>query len=233
MPGTTSATTRPARAPIAGEKTASAGFCDDKQLLCFSLALWNGKDPILKERLFGLTNSEGNHGEDVKEYYFYLDSTPTHSYMKYLYKYPQAAYPYDEPGQTRTSSAAAPIWSTNCSTLASSTRIATGMCLSSTPRRRAEDVLIQITACNRGPRSGDAARAADAVVSQYLDLGPMRAEAAMRQVAAKKGSALCSASHDDCRRALLVLRGRRSAAVHRERNEQRARSSASLIPVRT
>ena len=71
-----------------------AGISDNRQLLCFGLALWNGKDPILKERLFGLTNSEGNHGEDVKEYYFYLDSTPTHSYMKYLYKYPQAAYPY-------------------------------------------------------------------------------------------------------------------------------------------
>ena len=71
-----------------------AGISDDKQRLCFALALWNGKDPILKERLFGLTNSEGNHGEDVKEYYFYLDSTPTHSYMKYLYKYPQVAYPY-------------------------------------------------------------------------------------------------------------------------------------------
>jgi hypothetical protein len=73
-----------------------AGISDDHQVLCFALALWNGKDPILKERLFGLTNSEGNHGEDVKEYYFYLDSTPTHSYMKYLYKYPQAAYPYDQ-----------------------------------------------------------------------------------------------------------------------------------------
>ena len=73
-----------------------AGFSDDRQVLCFALALWNGKDPILKERLFGLTNSEGNHGEDVKEYYFYLDSTPTHSYMKYLYKYPQAAYPYSD-----------------------------------------------------------------------------------------------------------------------------------------
>jgi hypothetical protein len=73
-----------------------AGVSDDRQLLCFALALWNGKDPILKERLFGLTNSEANHGEDVKEYYFYLDSTPTHSYMKYLYKYPQAAYPYDK-----------------------------------------------------------------------------------------------------------------------------------------
>ena len=73
-----------------------AGISDDAQHLCFALALWNGKDPILKERLFGLTNGEGNHGEDVKEYYFYLDSTPTHSYMKYLYKYPQAAYPYGD-----------------------------------------------------------------------------------------------------------------------------------------
>ena len=71
-----------------------AGLSDDKQRLCFALALWNEQDPILKERLFGLTNSEGNHGEDVKEYYFYIDSTPTHSYMKYLYKYPQRAYPY-------------------------------------------------------------------------------------------------------------------------------------------
>jgi hypothetical protein len=71
-----------------------AGICDDKQQLCFAVALWNGRDPILKERLFGLTNSEGNHGEDVKEYYFYLDSTPTHSYMKYLYKYPQREFPY-------------------------------------------------------------------------------------------------------------------------------------------
>jgi hypothetical protein len=77
-----------------------AGISDDRQRLCFALALWNGNDPILKERLFGLTNSEGNHGEDVKEYYFYLDSTPTHSYMKYLYKYPQAAFPYADLVQT-------------------------------------------------------------------------------------------------------------------------------------
>src|SRR5580692_9849083 len=73
-----------------------AGISDDTQRLCFALALWNGKDPILKERLFGLTKDEGNHGEDVKEYYFYLDSTPTHSYMKYLYKYPQSAFPYTQ-----------------------------------------------------------------------------------------------------------------------------------------
>ena len=73
-----------------------AGISDEKQILCFALALWNEADPILKERMFGLTNTEGNHGEDCKEYYFYLDNTPTHSYMKYLYKYPHSAYPYDD-----------------------------------------------------------------------------------------------------------------------------------------
>ena len=72
------------------------GISDRRQLVCFALAMWNGKDPILKERLFGLTGNEGNHGEDVKEYYFYLDSTPTHSYMKGLYKYPQAEFPYGQ-----------------------------------------------------------------------------------------------------------------------------------------
>src|SRR5450432_2824315 len=73
-----------------------AGLCDNHQRLCFSLALWNGKDPILKERLFGLTGNEGNHGEDVKEYYFYVDATPTHSYMRMIYKYPQAEFPYEK-----------------------------------------------------------------------------------------------------------------------------------------
>lgn len=73
-----------------------AGISDDRQILCFAVALWNGQDSILKERLFGLNNNEGNHGEDVKEYYFYLDNTPTHSYMKYLYKYPQSAFPYED-----------------------------------------------------------------------------------------------------------------------------------------
>src|SRR6266852_2919108 len=71
-----------------------AGISDDEQRLCLALALWNGRDPILKERLFGLTNSEGNHGEDVKELYYYLDATPTHSYLKMLYKYPQREFPY-------------------------------------------------------------------------------------------------------------------------------------------
>ena len=71
-----------------------AGYSDHKQRICFSLALWNERDPILKERLFGLTNEEGNHGEDVKEQYYYVDATPTHSYLKMLYKYPQAEFPY-------------------------------------------------------------------------------------------------------------------------------------------
>ena len=73
-----------------------AGISDRHQVICFAIALWNGRDPFLKERLFGLTGPQGNHGEDVKEYYFYLDSTPTHSYMKFLYKYPQARFPYEQ-----------------------------------------------------------------------------------------------------------------------------------------
>ena len=102
-----------------------AGFSDDHQRLCFAIALWNGKDPILKERLFGLTNSEGNHGEDVKEYYYYLDSTPTHSYMKYLYKYPQNCVslqrssrkkPAARPQRPRNTSCSIPEFSTKTAT---------------------------------------------------------------------------------------------------------------------
>ncbi len=72
------------------------GICDNEQILCFSIGLWNGKDKLIKERLFGLTHEEGNHGEDVKECYYYIDNTPTHSYMKMLYKYPQSEFPYSE-----------------------------------------------------------------------------------------------------------------------------------------
>ena len=95
-----------------GGEDGIAGFCDTSMLLCFALGLWNGKDPILKERLFGLTNSEGNHGEDVKEYYFYLDSTPTHSYTRMLYKYPQARVPYEH-SSPRTGAARGPSSSTS------------------------------------------------------------------------------------------------------------------------
>ena len=94
-PGTISRTTTPAAAPIAGARTGSPGLATTGCSGASGIALWNGRDPILKERLFGLANSQGNHGEDVKELYYHLDGTPTHSYMRMLYKYPQAAFPYD------------------------------------------------------------------------------------------------------------------------------------------
>ena len=94
--GRPSRTTTPARAPTAGARTAWAGICDERQRLCLAFAFWNGRDPILKERIFGLTGHEGNHGEDAKEYWWYLDSTPTHSWMRWRYVYPQAAVPYED-----------------------------------------------------------------------------------------------------------------------------------------
>ena len=128
------------------------GITDNHNLLCFAVALWNGKDPIIKERLFGLTNSEGNHGEDVKEYYFYLDSTPTHSYMKYLYKYPQAEFPYDDLVETNRNR--------NRDELEYEL-LDTGIfdddryfdVFVEYAKADAEDVLIQISIANRGPEA--------------------------------------------------------------------------------
>src|SRR5512137_1624599 len=129
-----------------------AGISDDRQRLCFALALWNGKDPILKERAFGLSNSEGNHGEDVKDYYFYLDSTPTHSYMKYLYKYPQAAFPYDDLVATNRGRGKHEL---------EYELLDTGVfdddryfdVFVEYAKEAPEDVLIRITVCNRGPEA--------------------------------------------------------------------------------
>jgi hypothetical protein len=129
-----------------------AGISDDQQCLCFAIGFWNFKDPILKERLFGLANSEGNHGEDVKEFYFYLDSTPTHSYMKYLYKYPQNAYPYDD------------LVRTNCHRSRSEFEyelVDTNVFAESRyfdvqveyAKADVKDILINITVSNRGPNS--------------------------------------------------------------------------------
>ncbi|TVP67399.1 MAG: glucosidase [Leptolyngbya sp. LCM1.Bin17] len=128
------------------------GITDNHNLLCFALALWNGQDPILKERLFGLTNSQGNHGEDVKEYYFYLDSTPTHSYMKYLYKYPQAAFPYNDLVDTNAHRSRYEL---------EYELLDTGIfdddryfdVFVEYAKADTEDVLIQITAINRGPEA--------------------------------------------------------------------------------
>ncbi len=128
------------------------GLSDDHQVLCFALALWNGKDPILKERMFGLTNSEGNHGEDVKEYYFYLDSTPTHSYMKYLYKYPQGVFPYDDLVKTNRARSRKEM---------EYELLDTGIFKDDRyfdvfveyAKAAPEDILIRITVCNRGPEA--------------------------------------------------------------------------------
>jgi hypothetical protein len=126
-----------------------AGICDDKQRLCFALALWNGKDPILKERLFGLTNTEGNHGEDVKEYYFYLDNTPTHAYMKYLYKYPQAAYPYADIVETnKRRTRKEPEYELLDTAVFNEDRYFDVFV--EYAKEGPADILIKITACNRG-----------------------------------------------------------------------------------
>ena len=126
------------------------GICDENQILCFALSLWNGKDPILKERLFGLTNSQGNHGEDVKEYYFYLDSTPTHSWMRYLYKYPQNEYPYKElVEKNQIRSKHEPEFELLDTGIFDEDRYFDVYV--EYAKNEAEDILIKITAINRGP----------------------------------------------------------------------------------
>ena len=131
-----------------------AGICDQEQRICFALALWNGHDPILKERAFGLTGSEGNHGEDVKEYYYYLDSTPTHSYMKYLYKYPQQEYPYAKLiAENSRRSKLEPEYELIDTGIFDEARYFDVFV--EYAKASPEDLLIEITAYNRGP---DAAR---------------------------------------------------------------------------
>lgn len=130
------------------------GICDRHQLICFALALWNGKDPILKERLFGLSGSEGNHGEDVKEYYFYLDSTPTHSYMKFLYKYPQSEFPYTWlVEENRRRSKQDPEFELLDTGVFDRNRYFDVFV--EYAKTTAEDILICITAHNRGPVAAD------------------------------------------------------------------------------
>jgi hypothetical protein len=129
-----------------------AGICDDRQQLCFALALWNGQDPILKERMFGLTGPEGNHGEDVKEYYFYLDNVPSHAYMKYLYKYPQRAFPYNDlVAENRRRNRLDPEYELLDTGIFDDDRYFDVVVeyAKATP----DDILIRITATNRGPEA--------------------------------------------------------------------------------
>jgi hypothetical protein len=183
-----------------------AGISDDKQLLCFSVALWNGKDPILKERMFGLTNSEANHGEDVKEYYFYLDSTPTHSYMKYLYKYPQAAYPYSKlvdtnKGRTRTDM--------------EYELLDTGVfnddryfdVFVDFAKQSPEDLLIQISVCNRGPEPATVHVLPTLLFRNTWSWSPDTPKPSLKPVSGQNGALAVAASHADLGERYLYCEG--------------------------
>jgi hypothetical protein len=183
-----------------------AGISDDQQLLCFALALWNGRDPILKERLFGLTNSEGNHGEDVKEYYFYLDNTPTHSYMKYLYKYPQQAFPYRDLVETNGRRTRGDF---------EYELLDTGIFNSDRyfdifveyAKNQPGDIVIQVSACNRGPEP-----AAIHILptlwfrNTWTDL-PGTPKPVLEEVKATAGVRIVKASHESLGDAFLYCEG--------------------------
>jgi hypothetical protein len=172
-----------------------AGISDEKQRLCFSVALWNGNDPILKERLFGLTNSESNHGEDVKEYYFYLDSTPTHSYMKYLYKYPQTGFPYGDLIETSKRRNRRDMEYELLDTGVFNTDRYFDVFVVYA-KQSPEDILIQISVCNRGP---------EPAMLQVLPTLWFRnrwiwwadtPKPVLKQVSGKKGYQVVAASHE-------------------------------------
>jgi hypothetical protein len=171
-----------------------AGISDDKQLLCFSLALWNGNDPILKERLFGVTNGEGNHGEDVKEYYFYLDNTSTHSYMKYLYKYPQRAYPYEELVATNRR---------RTRTEFEYELLDTGVFEDNRyfdvfveyAKESPQDILIKITACNRGPETASLHLLPTLWFRNTWNGEGGEARPSLKQIDSLNGTSIVSASH--------------------------------------
>ena len=198
-----------------------AGISDDQQRLCFALALWNGKDPILKERLFGLTNSESNHGEDVKEYYFYLDSTPTHSYMKYLYKYPQAAFPYADLVETSRRRSRSEF---------EYELLDTGVF----DQDRYFDVFVEYAkdVSRRHPdsdqrsqpraRGGRAACPADALVPQSVVLADHFRPADARTARRRLGPVCHQGRRSQAGDAVPLLRRRRAAAVHGERNQHAA-----------
>ena len=181
-----------------------AGISDEKQLLCFSVALWNGKDPILKERLFGLTNGEGNHGEDVKEYYFYLDSTPTHSYMKYLYKYPQVEYPYVDLIQTNRRRGRHDM---------EYELLETGVfdqdryfdVFVEYAKHAAEDLLVQISVVNRGPEPATIHLLPSLWFRNTWTWWPGTPKPSLKQLTAKDGWKVIAASHAQLGEAVFVL----------------------------
>jgi hypothetical protein len=173
-----------------------AGISDDQQKLCFALALWNGRDPILKERLFGLTNAEGNHGEDVKEYYYYLDSTPTHSWMRWLYKYPQAAFPYADLVETnrRRSRKEMEYELIDTGVFAEGRYFDVAVAYA---KQGPHDVLIEIGVSNRGPE----AAALDLLPTLWFrntwSAWPGTAKPTLSRIAGPAGASVIAASHGE------------------------------------
>jgi hypothetical protein len=207
-----------------------AGISDDKQVLCFALAMWNGKDPIIKERLFGLSGPEGNHGEDVKEYYFYLDSTPTHSYMKYLYKYPQAAFPYDKLVATnRAHGRSKPEYEL----------LDTGVFDQNAyfdvfveyAKASPEDLLVQITVHNRGPKAAALQLLPTLWFRNDWSWGGDLARPSLRQLSLDKTVGIVAASHRDLGERFLYAEGPQEILfTENETNTQRLVGTPSPSP---
>ncbi len=197
------------------------GWTDRECRLCFALAMWNGRDRILKERLFGLSNPQGNHGEDVKECYFYLDSTPTHSYAKALYKYPQAEFPYERLVEENA----------RRGKLEREFEILdTGIfdedryfdVFAEYAKAAPDDICIRVTVCNRGPEAAPLHLLPTGVVPQHLDVGlQLRGEllAAAEDRAARRGRDLRGARHAG--RFPVRDRDACAVAVHGKRDERR------------
>ena len=207
-----------------------AGISDGNQLLCFSVALWNGKDPILKERLFGLTNSESNHGEDVKEYYFYLDSTPTHSYMKYLYKYPQAAFPYGDLIETSKRRNRGDM---------EYELLDTGIfngdryfdVFVEYAKQSPEDILIQISVSNRGPDPATVHVLPTLWFRNIWTWWKGTPKPSLKQVAGQRGAQVVAASHADLGERYLYCEGDAPLLfTENETNNQRIFGSANAFP---
>ncbi|MCU0806520.1 MAG: glucosidase [Candidatus Contendobacter sp.] len=207
-----------------------AGFSDEKQRLCFALALWNGQDPILKERLFGLTNSEGNHGEDVKEYYFYLDSTPTHAYMKWLYKYPQRAYPYADLVETnrRRSRLEGEYELIDTGVFAEDRYFdITAEYAKVSP----EDVLIRITVANRGPEAATLHILPTLWFRNVWTGSSGVAKPTLRQINSQKGMRAVAAAHAELGQRWLCVDGEVPLLfTENETNHQRLFGQANAGP---
>ena len=207
-----------------------AGISDDQQLLCFGFALWNGKDPILKERMFGLTNSQGNHGEDVKEYYFYLDSTPTHSYMKYLYKYPQAEFPYVDLIETNRRRGRHEM---------EYELLETGVfdqdryfdVFVEYAKQSTEDFLVRISVVNRGPEPATIHLLPSLWFRNTWTWWPGSPKPSLRQLAGKNGWRVVSASHAQLGERYLYCEGDAPLLfTENETNNERIFDTANLSP---